>query len=193
MKGNLLFRIYCKLYNIIKSQKTSYFNNRYNTKNVIFGFYSSINMCGEKEGICIGEGTTIEGAINVFKKGQFKIGTDSYIGEYSKIFCFGNVTIGNNVLISHSCTIMDSDTHSTDYFERHRDVVASQNGSPRDQFNRCIVKNVTIGNDVWIGCNSIILKGITIGDRAIIAAGSVVNKDVPPDVIYVNGIFKEIK
>lgn len=192
MKGNFIFRVYSRIYNIIKSQKTTYFNNRYNTQNVIYGFNSSINMCGGG-GIRIGNGTTIEGAVNIFKQGSFEIGTDSYIGEYSKIFCFGKVTIGNNVLISHSCTIMDSDTHSTDYIERHRDVVASQAGSPRDEFNRLKVKNVTIGNDVWIGCNSIILKGITIGDRSIIAAGSVVNKDVPSDVIFANGEFKEIK
>lgn len=36
-----------------------------------------------------------------------------------------------------------------------------------------------IGNDVWIGSESIILGGITIGDGAVIAAGSVVTKDIP--------------
>lgn len=41
-------------------------------------------------------------------------------------------------------------------------------------------KSVIIGNDVWIGSNSIILEGIRIGDGAIIAAGSVVVKDVDP-------------
>lgn len=41
-------------------------------------------------------------------------------------------------------------------------------------------ETVTIGNDVWIGFNSIILGGVTIGNGAIIAAGSVVTKDVPP-------------
>ena len=36
-----------------------------------------------------------------------------------------------------------------------------------------------IGNDVWIGCNSIILAGVKVGNGAIIAAGAVVTKDVP--------------
>lgn len=39
--------------------------------------------------------------------------------------------------------------------------------------------NVIIGNDVWIGRQTIIMSGINIGDGAIIAAGSVVTKDVP--------------
>jgi acetyltransferase-like isoleucine patch superfamily enzyme len=38
---------------------------------------------------------------------------------------------------------------------------------------------VSIGNDVWIGANSIILDDVKIGDGAIIAANSVVTKDVP--------------
>ncbi len=40
-----------------------------------------------------------------------------------------------------------------------------------------------IGNDVWIGANSIVLDGVNVGDGAIIAAGSVVVKDVPPYAI----------
>jgi virginiamycin A acetyltransferase len=40
-----------------------------------------------------------------------------------------------------------------------------------------------IGNDVWIGYDSIIMPGVTVGDGAIIAAKSVVVKDVPPYTI----------
>lgn len=43
---------------------------------------------------------------------------------------------------------------------------------------------LVIGNDVWIGQNSIILPGCaSIGDGAVIGAGSVVNKDIPPYAI----------
>ena len=37
-----------------------------------------------------------------------------------------------------------------------------------------------IGNDVWIGRESVIMPGVHIGDGAIIAAYSVVAKDVAP-------------
>ena len=40
--------------------------------------------------------------------------------------------------------------------------------------------DIIIGNDVWIGRESVIMPGVTIGDGAIIAAYSVVTKDVPP-------------
>src|ERR1035437_8577888 len=42
---------------------------------------------------------------------------------------------------------------------------------------------VVIGNDVWIGMNSLILSGVHIGDGAIIGAYSVVTKDVEPYTI----------
>lgn len=37
-----------------------------------------------------------------------------------------------------------------------------------------------IGNDVWIGDDSLVLGGVVIGDGAIIAARSVVTKNVEP-------------
>lgn len=40
--------------------------------------------------------------------------------------------------------------------------------------------DIVVGNDVWIGRESVILPGVHIGDGAIIAARSVVAKDVPP-------------
>lgn len=40
--------------------------------------------------------------------------------------------------------------------------------------------DTTVGNDVWIGRNSVIMPGVTIGDGAIIAAHSLVAKDVEP-------------
>ena len=44
--------------------------------------------------------------------------------------------------------------------------------------------DTVIGNDVWIGRESIIMPGMKIGDGAIIAAYSVVVKDVPAYTVY---------
>lgn len=45
---------------------------------------------------------------------------------------------------------------------------------------------IVIGDDVWIGSNSIILSGVKIGKGAVIAAGSIVAKDVPEYGIFIN-------
>lgn len=43
--------------------------------------------------------------------------------------------------------------------------------------------DIVIGNDVWIGYESIIMAGVTIGDGAIIGTRALVTKDVPPYTI----------
>lgn len=43
--------------------------------------------------------------------------------------------------------------------------------------------DIIIGNDVWIGYETVIFAGVTIGDGAIIGTRSVVIKDVPPYTI----------
>lgn len=43
-----------------------------------------------------------------------------------------------------------------------------------------IIKDVTIGKNVWVGTRVTILGGVDIGDGAIIQAGAVVSKSIPP-------------
>lgn len=40
------------------------------------------------------------------------------------------------------------------------------------------ISPVIIGDNVWIGMNSIILKGVHIGNSTVLAAGSIVTKNV---------------
>ena len=42
---------------------------------------------------------------------------------------------------------------------------------------------ISIGNNVWIGGNTVILPGVTIGDNVVIGAGSVVTKNIPANMI----------
>ena len=71
-------------------------------------------------------------------------------------------------------------------YERREDAELIIWHGVRKDFSTLRSVPIKIGNDVWIGCNSIILKGVTIGDGAIVAAGSVVTKDVP-DYAVVGG------
>jgi len=83
------------------------------------------------------------------------------------------VKIGKHCNIGGNVRIFDHDFHALD---------AEVRRGPRG-CDDCVTKPITIGDDVFIGAQSIILKGVTIGDRAIIGAGSVVTKDVPADSI----------
>ncbi len=53
--------------------------------------------------------------------------------------------------------------------------------------------DIVIGNDVWIGRESVIMPGVKIGDGAIIAAYSIVTKDVEPYSVVGGNPAKFIK
>lgn len=111
------------------------------------------------------------------------------IGDHSGMsFCIissrAEIRIGNHVNIGGNVRIFDHNFHSLDFMDR-------RNG----QLDRkgCRSAPIQIGDDVFIGANSIILKGVKIGDRAIIGAGSVVSSCIPSDEIWGGNPAKKIK
>ena len=82
----------------------------------------------------------------------------------------GNVTFGNWV---HSGEGLKIFTRNHNY----------NGGAAIPYDDTFVVKDVTIGDCVWIGAHVILLPGTTIGEGAIIQAGSVVHGDIPPMAI----------
>jgi acetyltransferase-like isoleucine patch superfamily enzyme len=104
------------------------------------------------------------------------IGHRTYVG--GSLMCAHKIVIGDDVLISSGGGIMDHDSHNID-FELRRNDVQDYISCIKD-WTHVPMKEIIIGNKVWIGYNVIILKGITIGDGAVIAAGAVITRDVEP-------------
>lgn len=92
------------------------------------------------------------------------------------------VVVGDRCVIGANVTIADTDFHALD------PVVRS---SPEDA-RSAAHKPVEIGDDVFIGGNSIILKGVRVGRGAVIGAGSVVTKDVPDGTIVAGNPVRPI-
>jgi acetyltransferase-like isoleucine patch superfamily enzyme len=108
-----------------------------------------------------------------------------YIGNASgfsgvSIGCAEKITIGNDCLVGANVLITDTDWHPLDPTIR----------SDRDAAE---TRPVKIGNNVFIGVNSIILKGTEIGDNSVIGAGSIVSSVIPPNVIAAGNPCKVIK
>ena len=144
------------------------------------------NILGDREAIRIGERTVVAGQLQTFGHGgRIEIGDWCYVGPGSRIWSAASVRIGHRVLISHNVNVHDTNSHPRDAAERHAHYVEIvERGHPRRADN-IPAEPVVIGDDVWIGFNSVVLKGVTIGRGAIIAAGSTVTRDVPEYSLYV--------
>lgn len=128
--------------------------------------------------LSIGEGTIFDGSITSDRTGSnVTVGRNTFIGG-STLICADRIEIGNDVLISWGCTIVDHNSHAVDWALRRNDVSAWYNGQKDWTFVKILP--VKICDRVWIGFNSIILSGVTIGENAVIGCGSVVTKDVAP-------------
>ncbi len=139
---------------------------------------------GKKFLIC-GENSSINGVF-VFEnqEGRVQIGSRTFIGG-STFVSVNEIIIGDDVLISWGCTIIDNNSHSINFSQRKDDVLLykrsnSQSTSQFKNWKNVESRRIVIGDKSWIGFNTIILKGVNIGEGSIIAAGSVVTKDVAP-------------
>ncbi|WP_241666118.1 acyltransferase [Planococcus koreensis] len=56
-----------------------------------------------------------------------------------------------------------------------------------------VLAPIKIGNNVFLGINSIIMPGVTVGDNCIIAAGSIVTKNVQSNTIVGGSPAKFLK
>ncbi|MBS1917783.1 MAG: acyltransferase [Bacteroidetes bacterium] len=128
----------------------------------------------------IGNNSHIRGELLVFANGgNISIGNNCYIGEGTRLWSGESIKIGNDVLISHNCNIIDTNSHEIDFEKRKKSFVELvSKGHPFDRGN-VQTAPIVIEDNAWLSFNVSILKGVRIGKGAIIAAGSVVTKDVP--------------
>jgi acetyltransferase-like isoleucine patch superfamily enzyme len=144
------------------------------------------NYRGIRESIHIGNRSVINGELILFKHGgNIRIGEDCYVGPGTRIWSAKQISIGNRVLISHNVNIHDNISHPLNAAERHQDFLHIFFKGGFQEKVDLKEETVVIGDDAWIGFNTIILKGVTIGSGAVIGAGTVVTDDVPANAIVV--------
>lgn len=106
----------------------------------------------------------------IFVGGKTKLTKNTFLGNNVSfngmtVAGVGKLTIGNNFHSGTDCLIITSNHNykgeKVPYDETH------------------IVKEVIIGDNVWLGSRVIILGGVTVGEGAIVQAGAMVYKDVP--------------
>jgi len=112
-------------------------------------------------------------------------------------FCYGrHITLGKGSYINMNCNFIDDGRITIgDRVMFGPAVTIATVGHPINPAMRGLMycDHVTIGNDCWIGANSVICPGVTIGDNTVIGAGSVVTKDIPPNCIAVGNPCRVVR
>ncbi|MED5017405.1 sugar O-acetyltransferase [Paenibacillus chibensis] len=112
-----------------------------------------------------------------------------------------NIEIGENFYSNYNCIIVDCSRVSIGsnvLFGPNVSLFAAGHPLHHELRNQEIeyAFPITIGNNVWIGGNTVVNPGVTIGDNTVIGSGSVVTKDIPANVVAVGNpcrVLREIR
>ncbi|MBO4854268.1 MAG: glucosamine-1-phosphate N-acetyltransferase [Oscillospiraceae bacterium] len=132
------------------------------------GEHTTVNASQVNESV-IGSHTTV-GPFAYVRPGC-TVGDGCRVGDFVEL---KNSVLGNGTKVSHLTYVGDSDvgqrvnfgcgTVTTNYDGKHK--------------YRC-----TIGDDVFIGCNTNLVAPVTLGNGSYTAAGSTITEDVPEDAL----------
>lgn len=109
---------------------------------------------------------------------KIEIGDNFYANHNLVILDPAKVSIGDNVFIGPNVGIYTA-AHPIQAEIRNKGLEYA--------------KSIVIGNNVWIGGNSVILPGVEIGDNCVIGAGSIVTKNIEKNSLAVGNPCKVIR
>ena len=121
--------------------------------------------------IRIGAGTVIDAFVKIKPaggSGDIEIGPGCVVNSGCVLYTGNGIRIGANVLIAANCTLAPADH---EFVDRNRLI--------REQGFRPGRGGIVIGDDVWIGANSVLLDGARIGTGTVIGAASLVRGALP--------------
>lgn len=164
VKGNLALSKYSKI--ILNEKSKGICGN-----SLTLSDYSFLNLFDEFSRLIIGENVEIKRFCNFnIWNCEVIIGNNVLFNNYCSLNALESIEIGSNTWFGEGVRIYD---HNHCYKDSTKPFV--------DQgFSKGKVK---IGNNVWIGSNSVILQNVEIGDNCVIGANNLIFKSIPPNTI----------
>jgi acetyltransferase-like isoleucine patch superfamily enzyme len=128
---------------------------------------------------------------------SLRLGDKCYVGRHVELSPLGRIDIGDRTSIQDRCilvgdvrlgrycilslnVLMTSGTH---YFERAPHLLIKDQDKlvgddPKLSLDHS--RPIFIGEDCWLGMNSVVMPGVSVGRGCVIGSNAVVSKNVPP-------------
>ena len=168
MKGMRIGGIGVRIYNALhvlfikakyRNRVKMSFNQRMNLKVSL-----QVLGCGT---LCMGKLLSNRGYLQILvSDGILVIGRGCFFNSNCCVTCLGRMVIGDRCSFGNNVVVVD---HDHDF---------------RSEAGGFIASEVIIGDNVWVGANSVILRGSRIGDNCVIAAGSIVRGEVKSNTLF---------
>lgn len=109
----------------------------------------------------------------VGKEGQLVIGKNVFFNHNCSVNCLAKIQIGDQVMFGEN-------VHLYDHNHKHQlgAIPFSEQGYKKGK--------IVIGNNCWIGTNTVILQGVEIGENVVIGANCVIYKKIPSNSVVTN-------
>lgn len=117
--------------------------------------------------------------IRVRNGGILEIGKNFGMSNGCVVTAYEHIQIGDDVMLGPNVLIYDQDH---DY--------RAEGGVAAMKFK---TEPVRIGNNVWIGANTLILRGSEIGDNCVIGGGCVIKGKYPANTVVVQKRITEVR
>jgi acetyltransferase-like isoleucine patch superfamily enzyme len=126
--------------------------------------------------------TTFQGARNSPGKARIEIGDGTYVGTRVVLRAGLGIRLGRHVTLAANVVLSSDPGHPLDPIARRTEAAPGED-----------LRQMIVGDDVWIAEGATLLGGITVGDGAIVGAHAVVTKDVPPRTVVAGNPARVIK
>ena len=147
-------------------------------RDCVVGEETTVNASQMNESV-IGSHTTV--GPFAYVRPDCRVGDHCRIGDFVEL---KNSVLGDGTKVSHLTYVGDSDVGQRVNFGCGT-VTTNYNGLHK---YRC-----TVGDDVFLGCNTNLIAPVTVGDGAYTAAGSTVDRDVPAGALAIARARQENK
>ncbi|WP_171299524.1 acyltransferase [Enterococcus cecorum] len=128
--------------------------------------------------------------IIVTRSSEAKIVIGDNVGiSGATIYARKGIYIDENTCIGGNCKILDNDFHPIEVELRNR-LLLDENGGDSELIPS---KEIKIGKNCFLGCNSIILKGTILGDGCVVGAGAVVSGKFDNNSVIVGNPGRVVK